>query len=89
MSDKALVQVRLPRDLIKQLDHLCVDLEVTRTALIERFVRTGLAEHPPVHQPPRPIEELLGALPGLTGDLTATEYVRQIRGHTGDCNGND
>jgi len=32
-----------------------------------------------VRPEPRPIGELLGALPNFTGDLTAVEYIRQLR----------
>ena len=40
--EKVLVQVRLPKDLVKQLDHLCVDWELYRAELIEQILREGV-----------------------------------------------
>lgn len=42
-SDKVLVQVRLPKALVRQLDHVGVDQERNRSAMVEAAVRTFLA----------------------------------------------
>lgn len=40
--DRVVVQVRLPRELVKRIDHLCVDRDWTRSAFFERVIREGL-----------------------------------------------
>lgn len=40
---RVLVQVRLPKDLVKRLDHLRIDRGVARAALIEQFLTEALA----------------------------------------------
>lgn len=42
--DKTLVQVRLPDDLVKRLDHARIDLELTRASLLERIIHAWLKE---------------------------------------------
>lgn len=37
-----MVGVRLPRDLVKQIDHLAVDMECSRQAVVELLLREGL-----------------------------------------------
>lgn len=37
-----LVQVRLDADLVKEVDHLAVDEDRTRTETVERLLRQGL-----------------------------------------------
>jgi len=39
VNGKVLVQVRLPKDLVRQIDHLCVDWDVYRAQLIEQILR--------------------------------------------------
>lgn len=49
MDDKILVQIRLSRALVKELDHRCVDLDLGlrgRTTYIERLLRADLAISP-------------------------------------------
>lgn len=41
-SDRVPVQVRLPRELVKRLDHYLIDREMTRTAYIEQLIRAAL-----------------------------------------------
>lgn len=41
-GDRMLVQVRLPRDLVKRIDHLCVDWDLYRVELIEQLLQEGL-----------------------------------------------
>lgn len=41
---KVPVQIRLPKDLVKQLDHLAIDRDVYRQELIEAYIRKGLSE---------------------------------------------
>lgn len=47
--ERVMLQVRLPKELVKQLDHACVDWERTRAALVEQLLREGL----PRYQGPR------------------------------------
>jgi hypothetical protein len=39
---KVPVQVRLPENLVKRLDHLCVDWDLYRNELIEQLLLEGL-----------------------------------------------
>lgn len=41
-GERVPVQVRLPRVLVRTLDGRAVDLDCTRSELVERFIRQGL-----------------------------------------------
>ena len=43
MPDTVMLQVRLPLDLIKQIDHLGVDLDLFRAATVELLLREAFA----------------------------------------------
>lgn len=49
-EDRVLVQVRLPRELVKRLDHLAVDKDQTRQALVEDLLKIGLQVLTPQRQ---------------------------------------
>lgn len=78
-EERRLVQVRLPKSLVRMLDHARIDCGLTRVEAIERLLHRGLNAGLLEDAEPRPIEELCGALPDLTGGLGAVEYVRQVR----------
>jgi metal-responsive CopG/Arc/MetJ family transcriptional regulator len=42
MAEVVMLQVRLPRELVKRLDHWCIDHEQTRAQAVEQFVRQWL-----------------------------------------------
>jgi hypothetical protein len=42
MAELVMLQVRLPRELVKALDHWCIDSEQTRAQAVERLLRQGL-----------------------------------------------
>jgi metal-responsive CopG/Arc/MetJ family transcriptional regulator len=42
MRSTFLLQVRIPRDLIKALDHWCIDHDTNRRDLVERILRAWL-----------------------------------------------
>ena len=42
---RKLVQVQLPVDLVRQIDHLSIDWEVYRGAAIERLLREALERY--------------------------------------------
>ena len=44
-TDKVLVQVRLPKDLVKQIDHLCIDWDLYRAELVEQLLREGIKDY--------------------------------------------
>lgn len=41
-GDRVLVQVRLPKDLVKRIDHLSIDHDLYRAQMMERLVREGI-----------------------------------------------
>ena len=42
-DDRLLVQVMLPRPLVKEVDHLAVEEDVYRVTIVERLLREALA----------------------------------------------
>ncbi len=44
-SERVMLQVRLPKDLIKQLDHACIDWDLYRAELVEQLLRKGLKDY--------------------------------------------
>ena len=44
-AERVLLQVRLPKDLVKRLDHACVDWEQSRAELVEELLREGLKNY--------------------------------------------
>jgi hypothetical protein len=40
---RVLVQVRLPKSIVKELDHICIDWDLNRTQLVEQLLREGIA----------------------------------------------
>lgn len=42
VAERRLVQVRLPVPLVRRIDHLSVDLELTRQATVERLLEEAL-----------------------------------------------
>jgi len=40
-----MLQVRLRRDILKHLDHIAMDLELSRAGLVEKFLREKVAEY--------------------------------------------
>jgi len=52
-ADRFMVQVRLPRALVREVDHLSVDMEMNRTQMAEFLLRRGL-EHLERH--PEPVQ---------------------------------
>jgi hypothetical protein len=43
---RVLVQVRLPRDLVRLIDHLAVDHECYRVQMVERLLQEAINLHP-------------------------------------------
>jgi hypothetical protein len=44
-SEKVTVQLRLPRELVRRIDHLTVDLDLFRNELVERVLLDGLPKY--------------------------------------------
>lgn len=44
-EQKVLVQVRLPKDLVRRIDHLSVDFDLYRAQMIEQLLREALERH--------------------------------------------
>ena len=45
--ERRLVQVRLTRNLVRVLDHYCVDTDQTRQSAIEHLIRVGMETETP------------------------------------------
>lgn len=41
-DESTMLQVRLPKDLVKEIDHLCIDLELFRAGLVTILLREAL-----------------------------------------------
>lgn len=42
LAERVMVQVRLPKDLVRRIDHLSIDRDLFRAQMVEHLVREGL-----------------------------------------------
>jgi metal-responsive CopG/Arc/MetJ family transcriptional regulator len=43
-EDRPMIHIRLPKALVRRIDHVSVDLDIDRARTIERILERGLAE---------------------------------------------
>ena len=43
-AERVMMSVRLPKELIKKIDYLCVDRDAYRQDMVERLLRKGLEQ---------------------------------------------
>lgn len=43
-EDRRMLQVRIPRDLLRRVDHVAVEMEASRAAAVARLLRAGLEQ---------------------------------------------
>ena len=63
-----IVQVRLPRSLVKEIDRLCVDVALNRAELVEQFLREGVKRYEG-----RPLDVAPGAFRRARGILSRAD----------------